>query len=80
MIKAIRSASLKYKTYLQENRMLQVKEKEDNVIMQLDQEISGLEEKKKVLSEVCKTYNEEFITFTHQCSWRTDGYVTNETP
>ena len=34
--------------------------------MLLDQEISGLKEKKKVLSEVCKTYNEEFVTFTKE--------------
>ena len=63
IIKAVRSASLKYKTYLEENRKLQAKEKEDNVIMLLDQEMSKLEEKEKVLSEVCKIYNEEFVTF-----------------
>ena len=54
MIKAVRSASLKYKTCLEENRKLQAKE-EENVIMLLDQEILGLEENKKVLQEVCKT-------------------------
>ena len=72
MIKAVRSASLKYKTYLEENRKLQAKEKENNVIMLLDQEILGLEEKKKVLSEVCKTYNEEFVTFTKAAGEQTD--------
>ena len=41
MIKAVLSASLKYKTYLKENRKLQAKEKENNVIMLLDQEIIG---------------------------------------
>ena len=64
IIKAVRSASLKYKTYLEENRKLQAKVKENNVTMLLDQEILGLEEKKNVLSEVRKTYNEEFVTFT----------------
>ena len=54
MIKAVRSASLKYKTCLEENRKLQAME-EENVIMLLDQEILGLEENKKVLQEVCKT-------------------------
>ena len=66
MIKAVRSASLKYKSYIEENRMFQAKEKENSVMMLLDQEISGLKEKKKVLSEVCKTYNEEFVTFTKE--------------
>ena len=55
MIKAVRRASLKYKTCLEENTKLQAKEKENNVIMLLDQEILGLEEKKNVVSEVCKT-------------------------
>ena len=54
MIKAVRSASLKYNTCLEENRKLQAME-EENVIMLLDQEILGLEENKKVLQEVCKT-------------------------
>ena len=82
MINANRSASLKYKPYLGENRKLQAKEKEDNVIILLDQEISGLEEKKKFLSEVYKSYNEEFVTFTKAAGEQTDmsGYVTNETP
>ena len=69
MTKAFRSASLKYKTYLEENRKLEAKEKENNVIMLLDQEILGFEEKKKVPSEVCKTYNEEF---TKAASEQTD--------
>ena len=34
--------------------MFQAKEKENSVMMLLDQEITGLKEKKKVLSEVCK--------------------------
>ena len=55
MIKAVRSVSLKYKTCLEENRKLQAKEEENNVVMLLDQEILGLEENKKVLQEVCKT-------------------------
>ena len=40
--------------------------------MLLDQEILGLEEKKKVSSEVCKTYNEEFATFTKASGEQTD--------
>ena len=40
--------------------------------MLLDQEILGLEEKKKVLGEVCKTYNEEFVTFTKAAGKQTD--------
>ena len=32
----------------------------------------GLEEKKKVLSEVCKTYNEELVTFTKAAGEQTD--------
>ena len=40
--------------------------------MLLDQEILGLEEKKKVLSEVCKIYNEEFVTFTKAAGELTD--------
>ena len=72
MIKAVLSASLKYKTYLKENRKLQAKEKENNVIMLLDQEILGLEEKKKVLSEVCKTCNKKFVTFTKAAGEQTD--------
>ena len=55
MMKAVLSATMKYKTYLTENRKLQAKEKENNVMMLLDQEILGLEEKKNVVSEVCKT-------------------------
>ena len=47
MIKAVRSASLKYKNYIEENRMSQAKEKENSVMMLLDQEISGLKKKKK---------------------------------
>ena len=72
MIKAVRRASLKYKTCLEENAKLQVKEKENNVIMLLDQEILGLEEKKKVLSKVCKTYNKKFVTFTKAAGEQTD--------
>ena len=72
MIKAVRSASLKYKMYLEEKRKLQAKQKENNVIMLLDQEILVLEEKKKVLSKVCKTYNEEFVTFTKAAGKQTD--------
>ena len=72
MIKVVHSASLKYKTYLEENRRLRAKEKQNNVIMLLDQEILGLEEKKKVLGEVCKTYNEEFVTFTKAAGKQTD--------
>ena len=45
--------------------------------MQLDQEILGLEERKKVLSEVCKIYNEEFVTFAKAAGEQT--YVTNRT-
>ena len=41
---------------------MKAKEKENNVIMLI--EILALEEKRKVLNEVCKTYNEEFVTFT----------------
>ena len=47
MIRASRSASLKYKMYLEENRKLQVKEKKDDVLMLLDQKISGLGGKEK---------------------------------
>ena len=72
MIKAVRSASLKYKSYIEENRMFQAKEKEISVMMLLDQEISGLKEKKKVLSEVCKTYNEEFVTFMKEAGKQID--------
>ena len=72
MIKAVRSVSLKYKNYIEENRMFQAKEKENSVMMLLDQEISGLKEKKKVLSEVCKTYNEEFVTFTKEAGKQID--------
>ena len=32
--------------------------------MQLDHKISGIEEKKIVLKEVCKTYNGEFVSLT----------------
>ena len=71
MIKAVHSASLKYKNYIEENRMFQAKEKENSVMMLLDQEISGLKEKKKVLSEVCKTYNEEFVTFMKEAGKQT---------
>ena len=56
IIKAVHSASLKYKMYL----------------VEIDQEILGLEEKKKVLSEVCKTYNEELVTFTKAAGEQTD--------
>ena len=77
MMKAVLSATLKYKTYLTENRKLQAKEKENNVIMLLDQEILGLEEKKNVVSEVCKTYNKELVTFTKAAGEQT--YVTSET-
>ena len=45
--------------------------------MLLDQEILGLEEKKKVGSEVCKTYNKELVTFTKVAGEQT--YVTSET-
>ena len=72
MIRASRSASLKYKMYLEEKIKLQAKEKKDDVLVLLDQKISGLEEKKKVLSEVCKTYNEEFVTFTKATVEKTD--------
>ena len=41
-------------------------------MMLLDQEISGLKEKKKILSEVCKSYNEEFVTFTKEAGKQTD--------
>ena len=58
--------------------MFQAKEKENIVMMLLDQEISVLKENKKVLSEVCKTYNEEFVTFMKEAGKQTD--VTNETP
>ena len=40
--------------------------------MLLDQEILGLEEKKKVLSEVCKTCNKKFVTFTKAAGEQTD--------
>ena len=42
------------------------------MIMQLDQEILGLEERKKVLSEVCKICNEEFVTFAKAAGEQTD--------
>ena len=41
-------------------------------MMLSDPEISGLKEKKKVLSEVCKTYNEEFVTFMKEAGKQTD--------
>ena len=47
MIKAVRSTSLKYKTYLEENRKLQAKEKENNVIMLLDKKYWDLRKRKK---------------------------------
>ena len=72
MTKAVRNASLKYKNYIEENRMFQAKEKENSVMMLLDQEILGLKEKKKVLSEVCKTYNEEFVKFTKEAGKQRD--------
>ena len=75
MIKAVCSALLKYKNYIEENRIIQAKEKE-NSVMVLDQEISGLKEKKKVLNEVCKTIR----NLLHSPRNLTDGYVTNETP
>ena len=72
MIKAVRSASLKYKSCIEENRMFQAKEKENSMMMLLDQEMLGLKEKKKVLSEVCKTYNEEFVTFMKEAGKQRD--------
>ena len=72
MIKAVRSASLKYKNYIEEKRMFQAKEKENSVMMLLDQEILRLKEKKKVSSEVCKTYNEEFVTITKEAGKQTN--------
>ena len=52
--------------------MFRVKKKENSVMMLLGQEISGVKEKKKVLSEVCKTYNEEFVIFTKEAGKQTD--------
>ena len=51
---------------------MQAKEKENNVIMLLDQEILTLEEKTKVLKEVCKTCNEESAIFTKAASEQRD--------
>ena len=47
MIKAVRNASSRYRTYLEENKKLEEKEKESNSLFLLNLEIRDVEEKKR---------------------------------
>ena len=67
MIQSVRSSHSKYRVYL-ENQKKQKKEKiEDTQLSLLSSGISTLEDRKKVLQEVCNNYNTVYRIY--QESW-----------